>query len=473
MKIKRATCYSFHLKGEESLAYLRLIGPFRQAGISIINGIVDGQILFDCISEGEIVIIQREIPVKFNDYKKIMEIAHREGKPVVFDLDDLLFFLPEDHPGRQTQYYATSLLPMYQAMTEADLVTVSTPKLGQVLGGYHDNIAVLPNYFDDTLWHLRPPVRKKLENGLLTIGYMGGYSHKPDLEYLAPVFLDLLERYPDRIRWQFWGIEAPEEIRSYSQVTSTLSYSYSYREFATYFQTQSADIFLAPLVDNLFNRCKSPVKFFEYSALGVPGVYSRLETYEGVVTHGKNGLLALSLDEWSESIIELIENEELRFELASNAQATIRASWLLSQNGYRWQETYRDYAGASLHAGRESQVDIIESIHTQLNGAYTKKETEIEGLTQQLADREREIQEKAQQLADGEREIQEKAQQLADSEREIQELATQVADQECTIQEITDEKKRAEAEAAQYAASTSWRITRPLRKIMNKIRCVR
>ena len=43
-----------------------------------------------------------------------------------------------------------------------------------------------------------------------------------------------------------------------------------YKDFATFFQTQSADIFIAPLVDNIFNQCKSPIKFFEYSALGVP-----------------------------------------------------------------------------------------------------------------------------------------------------------------------------------------------------------
>jgi processive 1,2-diacylglycerol beta-glucosyltransferase len=445
MKIEKATCYSFHLNREESLAHLRLIGPLRQAGISIINGIKDDQVLVGRVSEGDIVIIQRDFPKRFDDYKKIIETAHKEGKPVVFDLDDLLFILPEDHPGRQMQYYATSLLPMFQAMTEADLITVSTPKLRDVVGKYHDNVVVLPNYFDDTLWQLKPPVQKKLENEVLTIGYMGGFPHKPDVEYLAPVFQELIERYPHRIRFHFWGLEPPEEIRSFSQVTSTLSYCYSYRDFATFFQTQSADILLAPLVDNLFNRCKSPVKFFEYSALGAPGVYSRLETYGEVVTHGKNGLLASSLEEWSESIIQLVENDELRFELASNAQATIRAGWLLSQNGFRWQETYRNLTEVSLHTAHESQGDIVQSINTQLSEMFTRKETEIQSLTMQVAER----------------------------ESKVQTLTKLVADREHTIQGVTEEKNRAEVEATHYAMSKSWRITRPLRKIMGKIRRVR
>jgi hypothetical protein len=122
MKIENITCYSFHLKGDESLAHLRLIGPIRQAGLRIIDGILDDQIQVDCISKGDIVVIQRDFPKRYNDYRKIIQIAHKKGKPVVFDLDDLLFFLPENHPGRQMQYYATYLLPMYQAMTEANFI---------------------------------------------------------------------------------------------------------------------------------------------------------------------------------------------------------------------------------------------------------------------------------------------------------------------------------------------------------------
>jgi glycosyltransferase involved in cell wall biosynthesis len=425
MSIKNATCYSIHLNGEESLAYLRLIGPLREAGISIIRGIKDEQVIVDRVSEGDIVVILREFPRRFGDFKRIIETAHKTGKPVIFDLDDLLFFLPENHPDRQAQNFVSSLLPMFQAMTESDLITVSTPKLKNVLGKYHDNVIVLPNYFDDDIWHLKPPVLKKSGNEVISIGYMGGYSHKPDLEYIAPVLRNLIERYPQRLHFHFWGIEPPEEIRSLPQVTTTRSYNYSYIDFANFFQTQSADIFIAPLMDNLFNRCKSQIKFFEYSALGAPGVFSDLETYQEVITHGKNGLLASSLDDWSECIMQLIEDEDLRFQLATKAQATIRADWLLSQNGFRWQETYRDIANPSLRAARESKEDIVESINYQLAEMFKKKETEI----QELSSR-------------------------------IQTLMVQAADREHLIQEITYEKAQVEAEAVQYALSTSWRITR-------------
>jgi hypothetical protein len=62
MKIKNAVCYSFYLNDEGLLAYIRLIGPLRRSGINIVNGIENNQIIMNRVSEGDVVIIQREFP---------------------------------------------------------------------------------------------------------------------------------------------------------------------------------------------------------------------------------------------------------------------------------------------------------------------------------------------------------------------------------------------------------------------------
>ena len=408
MKIKNAVCYSFSLTGEDPLAHLRLIGPLRYSGINIINGIENNQIITNRVSEGDIVIIQREIPKEFGDYKRIIEFAHKEGKPVVFDLDDLLLCLPQYHPDRQNSEYGSSLMPMFQALMEADLVSVSTPKLRDFVINYNAKVAILPNYFDDTLWHLKPPVLKPSEHETLTIAYMGGNSHRPDLEYITPVLLDLIKHYPQKIRFQFLGVKPPSEVASLPQVSWTPALACSYKDFSVFFQTQTADIFIAPLIDNLFNRCKSPIKFFEYSSLGVPGVFSNLEAYTDVITHGQNGLLASSLDEWTNCLIQLIEDEELRFDLAKNAQETIRSNWLLSQNAFRWEETYQR-AFDILSSNREQKnhiVNIVESINLQLFETFHKNEATLNKNSEQLAEKEVAIQTLTAQVAEKEQSVQ-------------------------------------------------------------------
>jgi processive 1,2-diacylglycerol beta-glucosyltransferase len=424
--IRNATCYSFHLNSGESLGHLRLTGPLTQAGISIISGIEGGQVLVSKVSEGDIVIFQRDFPIRLDEYSKVIETAHKEGKPVVFDLDDLLFSLPSYHPA--AEHYTSSLVPMFHAMSEVDLITVTTTKLKEVLNSYFDNVVVLPNYLDDGSWRLNPPNRVKPDDGVITIGYMGGHSHEPDLEYIAPVLFDILARYPQNVHFQFWGTEPPEELRSLPQVSYTSTYFRAYKDFAEFFQKQSADIFLAPLVDNLFNRCKSPIKFLEYGALGAPGVFSNLETYNAIVTHGENGFLASSLEQWSKHIIQLIEDAELRFRLATSAQATIREHWLLSKNSLDWKSSYSKLFDLPRKTIHTNETDIGHSMATQVLALMMKKENNIHALEAKLAA------------------------------------------QESNIQEITEEKRKLEVEAAHYAGSMSWRITRPLRKISAKIK---
>ena len=431
MKLQTVVCYSLSLPDQEPMAYLRLVAPFRQAGIQLIDGLQNGRAVPDRVVEGDVVIIQRQFPQRFNEYQEVIRIARQEQKPLVFDLDDLLFFLPEDHPDRIEHSFTPALLPMLQALLEADVVTVSTHRLRDVLMDYNDRVVVLPNYFDDTLWNLRPPQPENCREESLIIGYMGTNSHQPDLEYIAPVLLDLIERFPQKILINFWGTPPPLAFRSLPQVQWTPFCIRSYPEFAAWFQSQSADIFIAPLVDNLFNRCKSPLKFFEYSALGVPGVFSRLDPYESVIRHRCNGFLAATRLEWEECLKSLIEDETLRCRMATEAQATIKEHWLLSQNISRWIEAFQTAIRIGRRRSFQEDNPILKmlcSINQQLFEAF-------QSLTAQVAEQ----------------------------SQTIQALTAQAAEQSQTIQ-------RLESEILDYVLSRSWRMTRPFRMISRMLK---
>jgi glycosyltransferase involved in cell wall biosynthesis len=472
MKIKNAVCYSFDLNDEGALAYMRLIGPLRGSGINIINGIENNQTIVNRVSEGDVVIIQREFPKQFDNYKKIIELAHKERKPVIFDLDDLLLYLPDNHQHRQSARFGPSLLPMFQAIMEADLVSVSTPKLRDVLAKYNDNIVVLPNYFNDNLWRLTPPALKNSSGEVLTIGFMGTSTHKPDLEYIAPVLLDLIKRYPQKLRFHFWGVQPPAQLESLPQVESTPWYSFVYKDFAELFQTQYADIFIAPLVDNLFNRCKSSLKFFEYSALGAPGVFSRLDPYTDVVKHGHDGLLASSLDEWTDCLIQLIENDELRFQLATNAQATIRKKWLLSKNAFRWKEAFQSAIG-TISSNREqnnSIVSIVKSINLQLFETFNKNELEQLGAEVKAQQAEQQIASLNQVVFDRDVQISIINQAIADRDGQIASLNQVVFDRDVQISIINQAIADRDGQIADLnqgmnaiMSSWPWKLTAPLR----------
>jgi len=111
------------------MGYLRLVAPLERAGIEIVRGYEEGETFPERVSEGDLVIIQRHFPVRYAEYQEVIQRARAKNKPIVFELDDLLFYLPEQHPDRLEHFYTPSLLPMFQTLIEADLVTVPTSPL--------------------------------------------------------------------------------------------------------------------------------------------------------------------------------------------------------------------------------------------------------------------------------------------------------------------------------------------------------
>jgi glycosyltransferase involved in cell wall biosynthesis len=155
-----------------------------------------------------------------------------------------------------------------------------------------------------------------------------------------------------------------------------------YTQFATYFSRQECDIFIAPLQDNLFNRCKSWIKFLEYSALAVPGVYSRIAPYEHIIRHGENGYLASDPDEWEEHLIRLIEDPALRRQLGLAAQVTLQKDWLLSGRISEWKSTFQDMiSSAPQSKDREPARQIARKFYTW----HLDSQSEVETLNAKLA----------------------------------------------------------------------------------------
>mgnify|MGYP004706715949 FL=1 len=78
------------------------------------------------------------------------------------------------------------------------------------------------------------------------------------------------------------------------------------------------DINLAPLVDNVFNRAKSEIKWLEAALVNVPTIASDLGSFAQMISEGGTGILA-SDTEWYEKLKELIISSEKREILATNA----------------------------------------------------------------------------------------------------------------------------------------------------------
>lgn len=333
-----------------ALTALRLEEPLRQAGLQFVRGNdfdLNGNPGIDParVDLADLVVIQRDFPRFEQGYRAVIERARQQSKVVIYEADDLLLELPDDHPDRRIHYYSRAAFPMLRAILDADAVTASTPALGDYLSKLNPNTWVLPNYLIDRFWSLAGPPRPDNSGRTeVVIGYMGTASHAYDLEMIRPVLERLIQRHGSQIALKFWGAEPPTGIIEGSNDSINVEWApvqiMDYEEFAAFFSSQTCDIFIAPLTDSPFNRTKSSIKYLEYSTLGIPGVYSAITPYQCLVEQGVNGFLASSLEEWENYLQRLIENPVLREEIGQSARATVRQNWLLSEHAHEWPDTY-------------------------------------------------------------------------------------------------------------------------------------
>lgn len=323
---------------DHALAYLRYRAAAEALGWNIIYG-KEGEntVHPQRVAEADFVLIQRDFPRFFGDYLQVVQEARRKGIPILYDLDDAIMALPEDHPLLGD--YSGCLENILFALLDADRLIVSSEMLADVVQPLNENVVVWHSILPDSLWKIKPPSATRNEP-TVKIGYMGGSTHTSDLALLFPVLASLQQEYGESLEFVLWG-DLPSENLLTIKSAHYHAEVQAYPAFAEAFPQAEVDIWLAPLQDNLFNRCKSSIKFWEYSAIGGVGVFSRLPPYETVIRHGENGFLADTPEEWLQFIRFLIQNPERRYQMAQQAQQTLLEEGLLSRHIQQWEQVFR------------------------------------------------------------------------------------------------------------------------------------
>lgn len=247
---------------------------------------------------------------------------------IVFDIDDDL--LSNDPTWKELEDYEPFVHSLETLLAAAEIATVSTPTLATQLAAQSPaRIAVVENALDPSLWFQPLPWGAKTRGSESVIRettgvkalFAGGMTHAEDLEILRSAIDMAKERsgvefdlyvvggapQPERQEW-YTSVEIPSGHGYYPRFVHWL------RAMADYF-----DIGVAPLVDNDVNRSKSDLRFLEYAALKLPGIYSKGPAFSTVVD-GRTGItVANTVEAWSDSLVRLWEDKQLRANIVDNA----------------------------------------------------------------------------------------------------------------------------------------------------------
>jgi glycosyltransferase involved in cell wall biosynthesis len=400
-----------------ALSEIRLKTPLEAAGFQVAQGNDCQNLLIKDLARVNYVVVQRDFPRYIDHFFNILRQTREHKIPLIYEIDDLLFDLPYDHPDYQNGSFLDGLVPMLIVLSKADLVTVSTEPIADFLRPFNPNIHVLQNYLADSIWNIKQPHQTESSKTEVVIGYIGSHTHLPDLNKITQALISILNQYGSRITLKFFGGKPPEELSTYSHIEWYPTIG-SYREFSASLINENIDILIAPLTPSLFNQCKSPLKFFEYSAMGCPAIYSRGLPYNNVIRHGENGFLADSIDDWIHYLRALIESPALRFQIAEKAQDTIKKGWLLSGHAQDWANTY--------HASARAQQIIPDDIMRQELVWKKVLQAQTHQRREQIATRA--MQEKVAELAEAVRLLGEKDKYMAEAVHLLEEKDKSLAE---------------------------------------------
>lgn len=270
-------------------------------------------------------------------------------KKVILDLDDNYLDILDSHPlydklksSKKDRAFIGTILSF------ADVITCSTEPLKQRMHDHFLNvykmdkkIVVIPNFNDIKDWDYTPVEKHKDK---IVIGYAGSNSHQEDLKMIMPPLGRIMAKYPN-VHFESTGAIELKEIGIFDSFTKSsldrcdlLPSTSTFKEYPKMMANRPWDIALAPLQDNAFTRCKSHIKFLEYSMMKFPVIASRVYPYyvdifdRKIIEHGKTGLL-VKPSEWFDAIESLVLDKQKRIDLGEKAYQTVKDTWQYENSG--------------------------------------------------------------------------------------------------------------------------------------------
>lgn len=267
-----------------------------------------------------------------NGIAYLYQLQQEEGKKLVVECDDF-FDLNEDSPFNEEHDLFEAKFVITQTMKFADMITTTTPYLAKKLRKYNKNVVVLPNYIDYERWNqpYMPNDTKKIR-----IGWAGSITHLNDMKMIVKPLKKICKEFKNI---QLVIIGDPRVAELFKGLNVESMNGVPFEVWPSKLHSLRLDIGLAPLRDTEFNRCKSNIKWIEYSIAKVPGVYSPT-VYNNYDFDGNYGQIAETEEQWYRCIKNYIICENLRKDIASRARGAVKTGYTLKTNVGKWVKAY-------------------------------------------------------------------------------------------------------------------------------------
>ena len=308
--VRRMNIVSTMLPPVGGVSEVRVIQPMRALG-SV------PEILAIVTQDAEIPHFDADSPKFFIFHRPLL--AGAEGLVPVRQLLSLGFVVIcefDDHPD----YIPVLQRDDVQNFRAVHAVQTSTVPLAEVLVQRNPEVAVFPNAIDQ----LQAP-RNFKDPDCITL-FFGGLNRENDWPDWLDTLNEVIAIAGDRLH-----IHIVNDAGLYDALATEHKSFTPLCDYETYLDLLAgSEISFMPLADNVFNRCKSDLKFLEAAAarvvaLAAPTVYAR------VIEDGRTGMVFHSAEELKQKLLFLIHNHDAARAIADQARHYVEHHRMLAE----------------------------------------------------------------------------------------------------------------------------------------------
>ncbi len=300
---------------------LQYLPYFRKEGVEVSvhfykqNGL-DKLKFYNTLGQYDILYVHRRLfsPIEF-------WYLRRKAKRIIYDFDDALMYRSS---GARNPHSFSRRFRFAYMMRRVDFVMAGNQFLKSQVIPYNPNVEVIPTSIDLSHYSVKKGYHSE---GPITIGWLGSSSTLKYLKPLLPTLEKMFNGYP-----HFQLKIVCDQFLDSSYLLIIKKRWSSEEEEA---DLKSFDIGIMPLSDDLWSRGKCGLKIVQYYGVGVPAVCTPVGMNRDIVENGVNGFWAQREEEWTSSLLKLMQDEELRKEMGRIGRKRVEEAYSLEVNAPR------------------------------------------------------------------------------------------------------------------------------------------
>lgn len=259
-------------------------------------------------------------------FEQLIKLAHKYHKPVFYDIDDLVYdTIYTDQLDyvktlnvQEKEAYDSGVKSYGKLMNLCDAFIASTTDLKNELLKLGKPVYLNRNLASEELVSISERAEVAIKKDTkVKIGYFSGsITHNENFNLIMPAILQILKEFPQTELHLVGHLTIPNEMKNYKK-------QLVFHDFLDWTSLPALvakmDINLAPLVDTVFNRAKSEIKWLEAALVGVPTIASNIGSFSEAIVNERTGILVAD-EQWYEKLKALVDNKTKLKDLGNNAK---------------------------------------------------------------------------------------------------------------------------------------------------------